>query len=134
MDAEAILKIPLRKRSEDCLIWEPERHGMYSVKSAYRLLFSVRQQGAAADQVGSSGGNNTWRLLWKLEVPPEVRVFWWRVLHGYLPVKHTLHKRHIERIPNCDICGAPEDTIRHVLLECTVAKNLLEHHTECYWS
>jgi hypothetical protein len=44
------------------------------------------------------------------------------VLHEFLPAKQILHKRHIERIPHCDICGALEESIRHVLLERSVAK------------
>jgi ribonuclease HI len=121
VDAEAIIKIPLRNSVEDFLAWEPEKHGQYSVKTAYRLLFTGRQQQATETQAGSSG-DDSWRLLWKVEVPPKVRVFWWRVLHEFLPAKQILHKGHIERIPRCDTCGAPEETIRHVLLECTVAK------------
>lgn len=59
---------------------------------------------------------------WKLEVPPKVRVFWWRVLHEFLPARHILWKRHIEPVANCEVCGVPEESIRHVLLDCTVAK------------
>jgi hypothetical protein len=54
----------------------------------------------------------TGKILWKLEVPPKVKVFWWRVLHEFLPAKKILHKRHIERISNCDTCGAPEERSR----------------------
>ena len=36
--------------------------------------------------------------------------------------KKCLFRRHIERTPNCDVCGADEETIRHVLMDCTVAK------------
>jgi hypothetical protein len=56
--------------------------------------------------------NKAWRLLWKVEVPPKIRVFWWRILHGFLPTKHTLHTRHKERVPICDTCGASRLTRR----------------------
>jgi hypothetical protein len=121
VDAEAILKIPLRPSSEDCLAWEPEKHGLYSIKSAYKLLFTGRQQEAHVSQATSSG-DPIWRILWKIEVSPKVRVFWWRVLHGFLATKHTLYNRRIDRLPNCGICGASEESIRHVLMECTVAR------------
>jgi hypothetical protein len=97
VDVEANLKIPLRNSSKDCLAWEPERHGLFSVKSAYRLLFNIRQQQSDVDQAGPSG-ISTWKLLWKLGVPPKVKVFWWRVLHGYLLAKHILHKIHVDPI------------------------------------
>jgi hypothetical protein len=121
VDVVAILKIPLRTSSEDCLAWEPEKHGLYSVKSAYKLLFTGRQQ-ESGDIQASSSGDPVWRKLWKIEVPPKVRVFWWRVLHGFLPTKHTLYNMHIERLPNCGICRASEESIKHVLMECTVAR------------
>jgi len=34
----------------------------------------------------------------------------------------VLHRRHVEPIPHCDVCGAEEESIRHVLLDCTIAK------------
>lgn len=61
-----------------------------------------------------------WRLIWRTEVPQKVRVFWWRVIHEFLPARHILHRRHIEHIANCETCGA-EESIKHVLLDCTVA-------------
>ena len=44
-------------------------------------------------------------------------------MNGFLPTKGELHRRHIERIPNCDVCGAEEESIKHVLMDCTVAKS-----------
>jgi len=37
VDANAILKLPMTSRGEDFWAWEQEKHGNYSVKSAYRL-------------------------------------------------------------------------------------------------
>lgn len=39
-DARAIIKIPLGKLQEDTWAWSPERHGLYTVRSAYSLLAS----------------------------------------------------------------------------------------------
>jgi hypothetical protein len=44
------------------------------------------------------------------------------VVNGFLPTKGVLHRRHVEPLPNCDTCGADEETIKHALLECTVAR------------
>jgi hypothetical protein len=68
-----------------------------------------------------------WKLIWRLEVPPKVRVFWWRVMHEFLPARQILHKRHIECLAACEVCGADQETIRHVLLECTMAKLFWEN-------
>jgi hypothetical protein len=56
-------------------------------------------------------------------VPPKVRVFWWRIVNGYLPTRGILHGRHIEHTPNCEVCGVDEESIKHVLMDCTIAKN-----------
>jgi hypothetical protein len=67
-------------------------------------------------------GDATWNRLWKLKVPPKVKVFWWKVLHEFLPTKSVLHQRHIEPLPYCDICGAERETTLHVMTECTLAR------------
>jgi hypothetical protein len=78
-----------------------------------REEYQNHEPGASADGL--------WKILWKLE-PPKVKVFWWRVVHEFLPARHILWKRHIEPIAFCAVCGAPEESIAHVLLYCTVAR------------
>ena len=86
VDAAVILQIPLRSQvDEDCWAWEPEKHGMYSVKTAYQKLEQDQQK--AALPVQGCSGEQFWKEIWKLSVPPKVRVFWWRVLHEFLPAK-----------------------------------------------
>ena len=65
IDADAILRTPIGGRGEDIWAWEPERHGFYSVKSAYKLLDATKQQLQDEAAVGSSG-DDTWRRIWKL--------------------------------------------------------------------
>ena len=45
IDARAILKIPIRQQDEDWWAWELEKHGNYSVKSAYRKLYAMNGRG-----------------------------------------------------------------------------------------
>jgi len=78
------------------------------------------------DEPGLSD-EGVWKLIWRLEAPPKVRVFWWRVMHEFLPARQILHGRHIERLAACEVCGADQETIRHVLLECTMAKLFWEN-------
>jgi hypothetical protein len=61
--------------------------------------------------------------FWSCPPPPtQVWVFWWRAIHGFLPARQVLYPRHIERIANCETRGAQEETIKHVLTDCTVAR------------
>jgi len=129
IDADAILRTPIRGRGEDVWAWEPEKHGFYSVKSAYKLLDIARQQLQDEAPVGTSG-DDTWRRIWKLDVPPKVKVFWWRVIHEFLPAKQVLHRRHIEPVATCDTCGSQDESIRHVLMGCTIARMFWEQTKE----
>lgn len=122
VDANAILKVPTNTRDEDFWAWEKEKHGNYSVKSAYQLLEDEQDRTVGNHDGPGVSDEQQWKLIWKLDVPPKVKVFWWRVLHEYLPAKKVLHKKHIEPTAFCETYGADEESIRHVLVECTVAK------------
>ena len=80
-DAEAILNIPIRQGGgDDFLACAFERSGNYTVKSAYRAL--VTQKERVALEEGEATGTSEydtqlWKSLWKLNVIPKVRVFWW---------------------------------------------------------
>lgn len=44
-------------------------------------------------------------------------------MNGFLPAaKEILHQRHIEPIANCEVCGADAESIKHVLMDCTMAR------------
>ena len=73
-------------------------------------------------QQPSSSDDGVWKKIWKLDVPPKVRVFWWRVLNEYLPTRQIPFRKHVEPLQFCEVCGFPEESIKHVLLDCTVAK------------
>lgn len=62
--------------------------------------------------------NLQWRKLWKLNIPPKIRVFGWKLMHQCLPIGETLLKRHIHTQGNCPL-GCPEtETYDHLFLKC----------------
>ena len=125
IDAEAILRTPVRGLGDDLWAWEPEKHGVYSVGLAYKLLDTRRQQDDTDETAGTSG-DQSWQRIWKLDVPPKVRAFWWRVIYEFLATKQVLHRRHIEPMAFCDTCGCQEESIGHVLMDCTITKTFWE--------
>lgn len=87
---------------------------MYSRTGGYQVFQDANQLARRPVQPQASGryedhyrrgiaenseteGNKIWVKLWKLAVPPKVRTFWWRVIHGFIPVREELHRRHIEK-------------------------------------
>jgi hypothetical protein len=125
VDAAAILRTPARIHHDDVWAWEPERHGFYSVRSAYRLLDMARIRDNEGPEASTSK-NTVWRKILKLKVPPKIKVFWWHVVHEFLPTRQILHRKHVEPIANCKVCGADKESIRHVLVECSIAESFWE--------
>jgi hypothetical protein len=91
------------------------------VRSAYKLLFKRKAEALYAQQP-SSCDDGLWKKIWKPEVPPKVRVFWWCVMHEFLLTRQILCRKHVEPVVFCEVCGDSEESIKHVLVDCTVAK------------
>lgn len=121
IDAGEILIIrPSQTMPADVLAWAPERGGSYSVRSAYRILkeeqsrlLREKEGGVATLEAGK-----WWIALKKHKVPPKVRIFWWRVIRGFLPSNAELSRRHILKDDNCEACGNPSESLFHVMVDC----------------
>ena len=127
LEAEEVLKIkPSLRLQHDVLAWALEKNGTYSVRSAYRMLkddhWAVSMAGS--NEQAPSEQSNVWRALWRVNVPPKIRVFWWRVIHNSLPSKSEMKRRHIEKESFCEVCGDPDESLYHVFFLCPVAKRL----------
>ena len=99
--------------------------GIYSVKTAYHALVTQKER-STRDEGAVTGTSTTeeqmWKTLWKLNVMPKVRIFWWRVLRGILPDEATLKHRHIKPLSICKVCLAGEEDLEHALIHCSHAK------------
>jgi hypothetical protein len=106
--------------------WSAERHGIHTVRSAYRLLSeNEAQERAFAGHRPShpeASIDPKWKRLWKQNVLPNLRVFWWRVMHEFMPSRANLNRQHIDPIANCESCGTPKETTFHALVECPAAR------------
>jgi hypothetical protein len=73
--AVSICFILIATFSEDIWAWSQENSGSFLVRSAYRLLLSDHVR---SDHPSSSGGKMAacWKNLWRMPVPPNVRVLW----------------------------------------------------------
>jgi hypothetical protein len=128
-EADAILNIPLRQGGgDDFWACGLEKSGIYTVKSAYRSLVTRNEHSTLAEGTAttSSTEKQLWDKLWKLKVVPKVRVFWWKVMRGILPVESTLHYRHIAPLARCKVCLSANEDMMHALLYCSHAKGFWE--------
>lgn len=55
-----------------------------------------------------------WSYLWKMQVPPKIRVFLWRLAQHSLPTYDVLEDHNMSDTPNRLLCGC-EDSWRHSL-------------------
>src|SRR5438128_9683403 len=87
-EAETILKIRIPQwEIEDYPAWHLERHGFFTVKSAYRLAWQCSESGGREQgtSTASNGERKIWTSLWSTNVQPKVRIFAWMVAHDSLP-------------------------------------------------
>ena len=131
-DVDAIMNIPLSTRlQEDFYAWHYDNRGIFSVKSAYRMLTGIKflrgnwiQHDASTSEQAST--KRDWTRLWKARVPSKVRVFVWRLAHSSLPTGVTRHQRNMAETEACSLCNAQEDAWRHSLFDCRMAR--------CVWA
>jgi hypothetical protein len=77
LDVEIIKQIPLSsRRPQDKLIWAGNRRGVFSVKSAYRLLLQKSSVSTESSLAGSL--TKFWNGVWFAKVQPKIRNFIWR--------------------------------------------------------
>lgn len=120
-DQELIKQIPVLGSSRgDKLIWFYTGNGLYSVKSGYKVAWERFGSLANAGSSSSADAFN-WKRIWKMKVPPKIRVFLWKGLRGYLPVRERLCHKGLGSEQSCPRCGHPVESICHALLYCPVS-------------
>ena len=63
--------------SQDTLIWKETKSWAFSVKSVYKLAIRIRDT-FGGEHSAARRDRSIWRKLWRLNVPPKVRMFLWR--------------------------------------------------------
>lgn len=117
VDRGRILAIPIGSiETEDKVVWHYSKDGRFTVRSCYHLISQLLN--------GTSGGMMSgaeyirWKEVWKLPIPPKIRMFVWRACTGILPHKAELFRHHLVHSPICDRSGVEEETIIHAIMRC----------------
>uniref|UniRef100_A0A2N9E4N8 Reverse transcriptase zinc-binding domain-containing protein n=1 Tax=Fagus sylvatica TaxID=28930 RepID=A0A2N9E4N8_FAGSY len=124
-EVEVIQSIPLsNRRPNDVLIWTGTKRGVFSVKSAYRLLLAQQRAGEASSSSSYGGDQKFWSALWSASVQPKVRVFMWKACKGILPTLANLFAKGISNTFSCVWCGEEAETVDHLLWQCEFAQRM----------
>jgi ribonuclease HI len=124
-DAEEILKIRLPNyEAEDFISWIPERHGLFTVRSAYNLALDLRNTTPPNSSRNTNGDRPLWKTIWNSNVPPKVKNFTWKLATNSLAVQANRIRRLPNVLPTCTICGREEETWYHATMKCTKAMAL----------
>ncbi|GAU21787.1 hypothetical protein TSUD_329120, partial [Trifolium subterraneum] len=119
--AQNIISLPISFRlPQDTLIWNWEKDGVYSVRSAYHLLCDEK----ARLQPGPSCPKRSklWKEIWRAPVPNKVKNFIWRLAKNILPTRTNLHNKGIKLDLQCPLCFREEESSQHLFLKCDIFK------------
>ncbi|CAN1175234.1 Putative ribonuclease H protein At1g65750 [Linum perenne] len=119
-DWKEILSIPGGCRGRrDELVWHFGKDGKYSVRSGYHVLME-RIVDLSYLQV-----NGDWQKLWKVDLPPRMLNFVWRLAREILPTRAVLQRRGLIVPFECGICTREPEEAWHVFITC-------DFETQCW--
>ena len=97
---------------KDKLVWTPTKQGIFSVKSAYKVI--ATQQTGTQDPI--------WKKIWNLNFHNRLKFFLWRIAAEALPTASRLYQRGIIDDETCTLCGQQAETLPHLFLFCSFAR------------
>ena len=98
MDWEAIASIPLStRRQADFWAWHYEKTGVFTVRSAYRMLVSNREKRTDwiehnPSRSDCSAERKEWTDIWQVQVLFKVHQFLWRLARQSIPTGDVRHQ------------------------------------------
>ncbi|GMJ13731.1 hypothetical protein like AT4G29090 [Hibiscus trionum] len=105
------IKCPSLADVNDQLVWRLTPRGNFETKSAYGLLTGNLE----------AAPNVLWRLIWQAPMPQRLRVFLWIISRNKLMRNHERFRRHVGHSSTCPRCNLEDETIIHVLGDCSAA-------------
>ncbi|KAM1949581.1 hypothetical protein ACFX15_009620 [Malus domestica] len=125
-EVNLIRKIPLSVRnSPDHLLWHHERHGRFTVRSAYHVARNWLQPTNCGASSSNGDGAKVWAKVWNAQVPTKVKICVWRLANELVPTRANLVARHITMDVECVLCGAYGESTIHLMKDC--------HYARCAW-
>lgn len=76
------------------------------MKSCYKLL------------VGEAHSQRPWAKIWKMQVPPKVKVFCWQMACSFLPTRDALNMKQVPCFLMCHMCDNVVESAYHLFVVC----------------
>ncbi|KAK3230847.1 hypothetical protein Dsin_002728 [Dipteronia sinensis] len=119
----AIMSIPVSDLCHnDSLCWHFTIDGECTVKSGYKVRMAL------SDKRPSSSGHQSveswWNSVWRLSVPPKVKIILWSACKNWIPTRVNLAQRKIPVDDICPICNRCQETTMHALWSCPSLKEV----------
>jgi hypothetical protein len=117
IDAEIILNTRISSwAEEDCVAWHPDKLGLFSVRSAYRLGFRLKYEKESSSS-SSARLEKAWKSVWQCKIPQKIKIFAWKAVTNCLATRENKFIRKLDVSPICEVCGTEvEDTIKRKVL------------------
>ncbi|CAN1830979.1 Putative ribonuclease H protein At1g65750 [Linum perenne] len=105
---------PNADRGDDQWTWGEERNGLFSIKSAYRIICKLE----------NSKLEDPWLSVWKWGGPNRIKFFLWLVVQEKIMTNSVRLRRHFTTDESCDSCPGRAETVLHVLRDCKLAMDV----------
>lgn len=119
--AGEILRTPLIIATQDSYVRKYDSKGRYSVKDGCRLQCGLL---STAEHQSKHPNENWWSFLWRVSIPPKVRLFWWSISHDCIAANQNLARHHVPVSEACVLCNFPFDSTGHSLFFGSYIKHL----------
>lgn len=119
--ANLIMRVPIPRLSnlEDKQVWAYTDSGLFTTKSAYRLVMDSRTP-------SSSSPNILWKTVWNphlsKSIPPKVSLFLWKCSTNTIPTKTNIARRIPMLDSLCPVYRKEAETLEHLLFLCPGAR------------
>ncbi|KAL5782362.1 hypothetical protein ACOSP7_007391 [Xanthoceras sorbifolium] len=100
---------------EDKAIWERTKDGNFTVNTAYNAMNGLEKN-----------AEWKWKGIWKLQIPPKLKMFMWMLLHHKLLTNQQRSIRGLDDSASCSSCGAVIEDLNHLFRGCSTAKKIWE--------
>lgn len=116
--ASSISGLSIHSQQDDKLIWKIKTNGRFTVKFAYKKLYTdAHGQSDISEEM-----KKILKLMWKLPILPKIKHFVWKCLRDIIPIKARNLRYAANAYIGCPICGLAEESASHITLHCNFSR------------